>query len=56
MSNRKTADDRKAELVEVTLRLADKVGPDRLSTEAIADAVGVDQPRASRLVQQRSSR
>ena len=43
MPNRKTAEDRKAELVEVTLRLADKVGPDRLSTEAIADAVGVTQ-------------
>jgi AcrR family transcriptional regulator len=43
MSNRKTAEDRKGEIVEVTLRLADKVGPDRLSTEAIADAVGVTQ-------------
>ena len=43
MPNRKTAEDRKAELVEVTLRLADKVGPDRLSTEAIAAAVGVTQ-------------
>lgn len=43
MSNRKTAEDRKAELVKVTLRLADKVGPDRLSTEAIAAAVGVTQ-------------
>jgi AcrR family transcriptional regulator len=43
MPNRKTAEDRKAELVEVTLRLADKVGPDRLSTETIATAVGVTQ-------------
>jgi AcrR family transcriptional regulator len=43
MPNRKTAEDRKAELVEATLRLADKVGPDRLSTEAIAAAVGVTQ-------------
>jgi len=43
MRGRKTAEDRKAEIVEVTLRLADKVGPDRLSTETIADAVGVTQ-------------
>lgn len=43
MRGRKTAEDRKAEIVEVTLRLADKVGPDRLSTEAIAAAVGVTQ-------------
>jgi len=43
MSNRKTAEDRKGEIAETTLRLADKVGPDRLSTEAIAHAVGVTQ-------------
>jgi AcrR family transcriptional regulator len=43
MANRKTAEDRKAEIVEAALRLADKVGPDRLSTEAVADAVGVTQ-------------
>jgi AcrR family transcriptional regulator len=43
MPNRKTAEDRKAELVEATLRLADRVGPDRLSTETTAAAVGVTQ-------------
>lgn len=43
MRNRKTAEDRRAEIVEATLRLADKAGPDRLSTEAIAAAVGVTQ-------------
>jgi AcrR family transcriptional regulator len=43
MPNRKAAADRKGEIVATTLRLADKVGPDRLSTEAIANAVGVTQ-------------
>lgn len=43
MRVRKSAEERKSEIVEATLRLADKVGPDRLSTTAIAKAVGVTQ-------------
>ena len=41
---RKTAEDRKTEIVAATLRLADELGPDRLTTQAIADAVGLTQP------------
>lgn len=41
---RKSAPSRKAEIVAVTLRLADELGPDRLTTQAIADAVGLTQP------------
>lgn len=43
MRTRKSADERRAEIVETTLRLADTTGPDRLSTEAIASAVGLTQ-------------
>ncbi|MCB2054357.1 MAG: TetR/AcrR family transcriptional regulator [Geminicoccaceae bacterium] len=41
---RKSAQARKAEILDAALRLADEVGPDRLSTEAIARAVGLSQP------------
>lgn len=41
---RMTATNRKAEIVAVTLRLADELGPDRLTTQAVADAVGLTQP------------
>ena len=41
---RKSADDRKAEIVATALRLADELGPDRLTTQAVADAVGLTQP------------
>jgi len=41
---RKTAATRKAEIVATTLRLADELGPDRLTTQAVADAVGLTQP------------
>ena len=44
MRIRKTAETRKAEIIDATLRLADKLGPDRLTTETIADAVGLTQP------------
>ncbi len=44
MRIRKPAETRKAEIVEATLRLADKLGPDRLTTEAVAHAVGLTQP------------
>ena len=41
---RKSAEDRKSEIVAAALRLADDIGPDRLSTEALAKAVGISQP------------
>ncbi len=41
---RKSAKERKAEIIEVTLRLAGEVGPDRLTTEALAKEVGISQP------------
>ncbi len=41
---RKTGPTRKAEIVATTLRLADELGPDRLTTQAVADAVGLTQP------------
>ncbi|MCF8468830.1 MAG: TetR/AcrR family transcriptional regulator [Sneathiella sp.] len=44
MRVRKSAEARKTEIINATLRLADKLGPDRLTTEAIADAVGLTQP------------
>jgi len=44
MRVRKSAEARKAEIIDATLRLADKHGPDRLTTETIADAVGLTQP------------
>lgn len=43
MRIRRTAEERKSEIVETTLRLADKVGPDRLSTDDIARGVGISQ-------------
>lgn len=44
MRSRKPADVRKTEIVDAALDLADAVGPERLSTEAVADAVGLTQP------------
>ncbi len=44
MSVRKSADERKAEIVTAMLRLADELGPDRLTTQSVADAVGLTQP------------
>jgi AcrR family transcriptional regulator len=41
---RKSADHRKAEIVMAMLRLADELGPDRLTTNAVAKAVGLTQP------------
>jgi AcrR family transcriptional regulator len=40
---RKTAQERKSEIIETALRLAAEVGPDRLTTEALAAAVGISQ-------------
>lgn len=42
--SRTAAKNRKAEIVATTLRLADELGPDRLTTQAIADAVELTQP------------
>ncbi len=44
MLERKPASERKTEIVTATLRLADELGPDRLTTKAVADAVGLTQP------------
>jgi AcrR family transcriptional regulator len=41
---RTSARERKSEIVETVLLLAAEVGPDRLSTEALAAAVGISQP------------
>jgi AcrR family transcriptional regulator len=41
---RKSAEDRKAEILATALRLADELGPDRLTTNAVAEAVGLTQP------------
>lgn len=43
MRQRKSAEERRDEIVGVTLDLAYEVGPDRLTTEAIAARVGVTQ-------------
>ncbi len=44
MAMRLAADDRKAQIVGAALTLADAMGPDRLTTQAVADAVGLSQP------------
>lgn len=41
---RKSAEDRKAEIVETAIRLAAKIGPDRLTTDLLAKEIGVTQP------------
>ena len=40
---RKPSPERKAEIVETAIGLADQVGPDRITTEMIAKAIGVTQ-------------
>jgi len=40
---RKPAERRKAEIVTVVLALADRIGPDRVTTGAVATAIGVTQ-------------
>jgi TetR/AcrR family transcriptional regulator len=40
---RKPADIRKAEIVRTVLDLADRIGPDRVTTNAVAKAIGVTQ-------------
>lgn len=41
---RKSAADRKAEIVETAIRLAADLGPDRVTTQHLADEVGLTQP------------
>lgn len=48
MRTRRLARERKAEIVEAALSLADREGPDRLTTEVIARAVGISQPAVFR--------
>ncbi len=43
MRIRKNAEERRREVLDVTLRLASQIGPDRITTGAIAKAVGVSQ-------------
>lgn len=43
MPRRKLAEDRKAEIVAAVLALADRIGPDRLTTNDVAREVGVTQ-------------
>lgn len=44
MSTRKSASDRKAEIIGAALTLADELGPDRMTTNDVARAVGLTQP------------
>lgn len=44
MSGRQSAEERKTQIVAEVLRLADEIGPDRLSTTDVARAVGLSQP------------
>lgn len=41
---RKSAAVRRAEIVETAIRLSAEIGPDRVTTQHLADAVGVTQP------------
>lgn len=41
---RKSADERKAEIVDVAIRLAGEIGPDRITTERLAKEVNISQP------------
>ncbi len=41
---RKSAAERKEEIVDATLRLAGDIGPDRITTEALAKEIGISQP------------
>lgn len=41
---RKSAGERRQEIIEAMLRLTVEVGPDRLTTQAVAGAVGLTQP------------
>ena len=44
MRKRKSATERKEEIIDATLRLAGEIGPDRLTTEDLAREIGISQP------------
>ena len=44
MPGRQSAEERKTQIVAEVLRLADEIGPDRLSTTDVARAIGLSQP------------
>ncbi|HSV29838.1 MAG TPA: TetR/AcrR family transcriptional regulator [Candidatus Omnitrophota bacterium] len=44
MALRKSRDERRLEIIEANMRLAAKLGPDRITAEAIAQDLGVTQP------------
>jgi AcrR family transcriptional regulator len=44
MRTRKSAESRKLEIIETALLLADDLGPERMSAESIARAIGLSQP------------
>ncbi len=43
LRTRKSAEERKSEIVDAALRLAGEIGPDRMTTEALAREVGLSQ-------------
>ncbi|MFV0514242.1 MAG: TetR/AcrR family transcriptional regulator [Jhaorihella sp.] len=45
---RKSAADRKSEIVEAAIRLAAEIGPDRVTARHLAEAVGISQPAVFR--------
>jgi len=44
IKRRKSSKDRKAEIIDVAIRLAADCGPDRLTTEMLAREIGISQP------------
>ncbi|GGK51099.1 TetR/AcrR family transcriptional regulator [Salinarimonas ramus] len=44
MRTRKSAEDRKAEIVEAALLIADRLGPERLTIDSVAEEIGLTQP------------
>ncbi len=44
MSARKSSSDRKTEIIGAALHLAERLGPDRMTTNDVAQAVGLTQP------------
>ena len=45
---RRSAEDRKSQIIAQVLRLASEIGPDRMSTTDVARAVGISQPAVFR--------
>lgn len=43
MGQRKSSAERRAEIIEATLDLASEIGPDRVTTDAIAQRIGISQ-------------